>query len=51
MMKFDKPYEIIEGWKDFVQYEFEKVVVASNITFAEPQPVAKVNEVKKEIKR
>jgi len=47
-MKFDKPYEIIEGWKDFVQYEFEKVVVASNFTFAEPQPVAKVNEVKKD---
>ena len=49
MMKFEKPYEIIEGWEDFVQSEYEKEVIAANLTFAKPQSTAlKVDETIKE---
>ena len=40
MMKFEKPYEIMKRWEDFVQSEFEKEIIAANITFAEPQSTA-----------
>ena len=38
MAKFEKPYEIMEGWEEFVKSEFEKKFIASNITFEPPAP-------------
>jgi len=35
MLKFEKPYEIMEGWEKFVESEFEREITVSNITFSE----------------
>ena len=52
MMKFEKPYEIMKRWEDFVQSEFEKEVIAATITFAEPQStVLKVDKTIKKKKK
>jgi len=38
MAKFEKPYEIMEGWEEFVKSKFEKEVIANNITFEPSTP-------------
>ena len=38
MAKFEKPYEIMEGWEEFVKSKFEKEVKANNITFEPSTP-------------
>ena len=37
LIKIEKPYEIAEGWEDFVLGEFEREVATQNITFVEPE--------------
>ena len=34
MLKFEKPYELMEGWDKFAESEFEKEITASNIAFS-----------------